>query len=411
MSREYKNTLKLRDTAFGNERRKNLFKEVLKDSTPLPSPVVYEDIDKEMHRWVDEELRIVFEGKLLPTMDLFSNQRFSEYLQSWKFVDENKNLILNFKTISRENNPKSGTIVGESKNIPGERTYLMKRVEAKDKNNRKYYIDYRMKQPFAIDLVYKVSIMTNKYELINNFNLLVNNKFKAIDCYIRPNGHFMSMVLNDISDESEYNIDDRQFYSQSYNITVKAYIITEDSLSVEEIPSFKFLGFEGETSKGKTNIEDIDYNFDCPSNPYSYQPIKITTVMDECCEKVKFTTDCDLVLQYLKVSPDNLRNFRLYFNDEEFIFDVIKVVTEADKEEEGIFYGNDEFNVGDRYLILDKELPMGSEVKIRGLVRRLAGIDSVFEFYGYDPSIVLNENEETNTEESTDIEMQCEKDE
>lgn len=411
MSRDYKNILKLRGTSFGNVRRENLFKEVLKDSTPLPNPVVYEDIDKEMHDWVDKNLDIIFEGKRLPTMDLFSNQRFSEYLQSWSFVDENKNLLLNFKTISRENNPKSGTIVGESKNIPGERSYLMKRVEVKDKNDRLYYIDYKMKQPFAIDLKYKVSIMTNKYELINNFNLMVNDKFKAIDCYIRPKGHFMSMVLDDISDESEYNIDDRQFYSQSYEITVRAYIIQPDSFSVEEVPYFKFVGFEGENSKGKSEIEDIDYNFDCPSNPYHYQPIKITSIMDECCEKLKFSTDCELFLQFLKVGPDNLKSFRLYFNDEEFIFNEIKVVTEEDKEEGGIFYGNDEFNVGDRYIPLDISLKEGSEVKIRGLRRQLAGIDSIFEFYGYDPSVILDENEEYETEEDTSIETQCEKDE
>ena len=48
-------------------------------------------------------------------------------------------MILNFKTITRENNPKTGTIVGQSKNIPGEHSVVMKTVEAYDRNGRKYF--------------------------------------------------------------------------------------------------------------------------------------------------------------------------------------------------------------------------------------------------------------------------------
>lgn len=47
MSRVYKNILKLRPGAYGPERRMNLAKEVLKDSTPLPKPLEYKDIDEE----------------------------------------------------------------------------------------------------------------------------------------------------------------------------------------------------------------------------------------------------------------------------------------------------------------------------------------------------------------------------
>ena len=225
MSREYKNVLNLRERTFGYERRKNLTKEVVQDATPLPMPLEYEDIDKEFIRWVDEDLKMNFDGVNLPTYTFLSNQRFSEYLQSWQNVDEKKNLVLNFKSITRENNPKSGTIVGDTKNIPGSPDFLMKRVPAVGKAGNRYFIEYRTKQPIPIDLIYTVSVFTNKYELLNKFNQLVNSKFQAIDCYIRPNGHFIPMKLDDISDESEYSIDNRRFYSQSYAITVMGYII------------------------------------------------------------------------------------------------------------------------------------------------------------------------------------------
>ena len=280
MSRNYKNIIKLKRNVVGNERRENLAKEVLQDATPLPNPVEYEEIDQEFERWVREDLDISYENEKLPTYLMLSNQRFSEYLQSWQHVDEKKNLILNFKAITRENNPKAGTIVGEIRNIPGDVDFLMNRVFSMDRHGNRYYIDYRMKQPISIDLKYTVSIFTNKYQLLNDFNLLMNKHFAAIDCYIRPKGHFMSMTLDDISDESEYNIDDRRYYSQSYLITVKAYIIPKDSFRVIEQPMLKLECFDGATvSRPKTIVEETECEEDY--NPYEYQPIEIITEFPE----------------------------------------------------------------------------------------------------------------------------------
>lgn len=308
----FKNVLPLRDKAYGGERRENLTKEVLKDSTPFPSPVVYEDIDREFKKWVEEQLDMNFEGKNLPTIAVFTNQRFSEFMQTWQNVDNKKNIQQNFKLITRENNPKIGTQQGDNKNIPGEPTFLMQRIEARDKNDRVYYIDYRMKQPFNVDLVYKVSLVTNKYELLNDFNLKVNEQFKAIDCYIRPNGHFMSMILNDISDESEYNIDDRQFYSQSYNITVRAYIITEDSFVVKEVPRLKL--FMSDTAVKKQSYAEIEDEECVIINNFYYRPVTLNAVFDSCDNSLKFHMDSNLIIQ--SVDVENIRNYKVRINGE-----------------------------------------------------------------------------------------------
>lgn len=326
MSRAYKNRLNLNNKAYGTERRRNLSKEIMKDSTPLPKTLLYKDIDEEFKRWVEEDLKISFEGKDIPTISLFSNQRFSEYMQSWQNVDNKKNIILNFKTISRENNPKSGTIVGQTKNIPGEHSIVMKTVEAYDRNNRKYFIDYRLKQPKAIDFIYTVSVVTNKYELLNSFNLLINDKFKSINCYIRPNGHFIPMKLNDISDESEYSIDNRQFYSQSYNITVMGYIIEEDDYIVEERPDFKFVGFNNE----KNTYADIEELPICEESPtILYIPIKLAICFDRCDNSYKFIIDTDFQFKDFKV--ENIRNFRIFVNDRETTLDENFKVKENDE--------------------------------------------------------------------------------
>ena len=328
-SRNFKNFMGYDNRPDPRELRLNFDKEELKDGTPFPNPLTYEDIDKEFKKWVEESLEISYEGKRLPTMTLFSNQRFSEYMQSWKFTDEDQNPILNFKAISRENNPKSGTINGESKNIPGEHTWLMKRLVATDKNNRKYFIEYRMKQPFAVDLIYKVSLFTNKFELLNEFNTLVNDRFKAIDCYIRPNGHYISMKLNDISDDSEYSIDDRQYYSQSFNITVRAYIITEDSFIVHEVPRLTFIGFD---TKGEGSYADIEYagtkrpakehtilteNDDCINDqPYYYPEVNLNITIDPCDSNLSFTIDMNMTTRARLSYSENAKYFKIKVNEE-----------------------------------------------------------------------------------------------
>ena len=328
-SRNFKNFLGHDIQPDPKELRKNYFKEVLKDSTPFPNPLTYEDIDKEFKKWVEESLRISYDGKDIPTMTLYSNQRFSEYLQSWSFTDEDQNPILNFKTITRENNPKSGTINGQTKNIPGEHTWLMRRVVAHDKNDREYYIEYRMKQPFSVDLVYKVSILTNKYELINKFNEIVNDRFKAIDAYIRPNGHYISMILSDIADESQYSIDDRQYYSQTYSITVRAYIIPEDSFIVHEVPRLTFIGFDVEGEGSFADIEIggihkpaeiqsiITETDDCIDNkPYYYREVTLKTVIDICDNSLSFTMDMNFIAKADMFYSMNTKFFKIKINGE-----------------------------------------------------------------------------------------------
>lgn len=327
MSRKYKNIVKLNSKSYGTERRKNLSKEIVKDSTALPKPLEYEDIDKEFNKWVKEDLDVSFEGKSLPTFSLFSNQRFSEFLQSWNEVDENKNLIMNFKTVTRESNPKEGTIVGKTRNIPGDHMILMKRIEAYDKLNRKYYIDYKVKQPFSIDLMYNITLVTNKYELLNKFNILVNEKFKSINCYIRPNGHFIPMKLNDISDESEYNISSRTYYSQTFSITVMAYIMPKDSFVIEEIPEMKLIGFENEHRKSTyAEIEEVECKEEPPA--YDYKPINLKIFFGVCSNTYKFTMDT--YFHAKKITTNNIRYFKLYVNDVEVELDENFVVKPND---------------------------------------------------------------------------------
>lgn len=231
------NRMKLRHSAYGVERRRNMSKIILEHGTPLPKPVGYKDIDLEFFEWVDKKLNIVYDGKKLPTYKLFSSQRLSEYSQTWKNLDESGSLILNFKTITRESNPQKGENQGAFFNIPGHRDYSVFYERVLQENGTEAYDKYTMKQPFSVNFEYLVGIVCNKYELLNEMNELIHYEFQGIQCYIYPNGHAMPLTLDAISDESEYTIDERKYYCQTFKIKLKAYIIREEDFSVTHLPS------------------------------------------------------------------------------------------------------------------------------------------------------------------------------
>lgn len=313
--RKYKNYLNIHHTPDPLERRMNLIKGAIGKGTPLPSPVVYEDLDRAFKEWVEKDLYVSFEGKELPTEVLYSNQRFSEYLQTWQYTDENNNILLNFKTITREYNPSFGKDQGNNYNIPGEPFFLMARQIAHEPSGRLYYIDYKMRQPFTVDLSYRVNIVSNKIELVNKFNMMVVDKFKARQCYLKINGHHMPMLLENVSDESEYNISDRQFYSQSYNITLQAYIIRPEDMRVEETPvmAVRYMG-DNEVKRKKMVSLVPDVGCPDPVDNKFYETLRIE--FDPCMdERITFNTKNNDLTAYYYEMDDNVSYFMISVDD------------------------------------------------------------------------------------------------
>lgn len=313
----------LRNIAIGNERRRENIKRILDKSVNFSKGVVLKDIDMAFSEWVENGLYIDFDGEALPTFKLFSNQRISEYAQNWSHADSLGNMLMNFKTISRENNPKKGTNQGQLFNIPGERDYIVGYVPIIQENGQEAYDMYTMKQPYTLDLLYTVTLITNKYELLNKMNQLVQNKFSALQCYLFPNGHAMPMKLSEVTDESEYNIDDRKYYSQSYKIELLAYIVDPSGFKVTHIPSrlkIRSLKPLEKVDKHKTptvKIEDWSILDECEKeekSPYINQNVDISVSFPSCVRTVDFYIDMDLIIDTINLS--NIYDFVFYINDE-----------------------------------------------------------------------------------------------
>jgi hypothetical protein len=252
---------------------------------------------------------------------LFANQRINEYSQTWEHLDNNGNLLLNFKTITRDINPQRGENQGVYANIPGDRDYPMFIVPTFEDNKQVAYDMYSMKQPFCVDLFYTVTIVTNKYEAVNQMNLMVNDKFKSLHTYIYPNNHPMPVSLDSINDESEYSIDDRKYYSQSFKMKVKAYIIKESDFKITKIPSrfsIKTIG-DRKNRKKKDNVDYViggiwdDSNYVDDNKRYYYKKV-IVTINFGYCEANETTFTHNFVIR--SVETFNIYDFRLFVNGE-----------------------------------------------------------------------------------------------
>ena len=255
--KKYIQPIKYVDKPFGNEVRKSYQKTILENAPIFPKPLEYEDIDNAFFEFVKNNIEISVNGEIVPTFTLYSSQRFSEYSQTWNHCDEDGNLLMNFKTVNRDSNPNFGNNQGGLWNIPGNRKYVILQRTILDDNGTESYETYSMKQPYTVDLSYRINFVTNVFENLNDFNQKINYLFKARQCYIRPNGHYIPMVIDEINDESVYSIEDRKFYVQSISIKVMAYIIHETDFEIEKKPKRIFVAAEGDTvKKPKISIDE-----------------------------------------------------------------------------------------------------------------------------------------------------------
>lgn len=302
--------IKFKDNTTGFDRHRIYAKEILHKETIFPKPLEYEDIDSAFNQFINEMVDMADpEGKKIPTFTLYSNQRFSEYSQTWEHTDEQGNLLMNFKTISRLNNPMGGTNQGTLWNIPGERHYTLLQKTVLDDNGNENVEIYSMKQPYTIDLEYEVSFITNTFTMLNVFNSLVNKLFKARQCYIRPNGHFLPMTLSGVNDNTSYTIEDRKFFVQTVAIKVMAYIIHPEDFKVSKYSNQPRLYFEkGErfSKKPVVEVEEIDEGV-------SNKKLILIVTFKPYTNKVEFIIDSDI--DFEDVVYTNIRNIRFFVND------------------------------------------------------------------------------------------------
>ena len=150
-------------------------------------------------------------------------------------------------------------------------------------------------------------------------------------------------VLENIGDESEYNIEDRQFFSQNVTLKVRGYIIKEEDFRVEENPMVSIICFEGDDAKRKKpTIELSEYNTYLTEDKYYNKQIDIDIDFSYCYPhkgKTKFTIDEDFTLTKIEfIEPNNVveDTIKLFVNDELLSNNLLKDAYEGYKPYNGI---------------------------------------------------------------------------
>ncbi len=341
---------------YGNMVKKSYQKTILEKAPVFPKPLEYDDIDKAVFDFVDKQIDIVIDGALIPTYTLYSNQRFSEYTQMWEHSDEFGNLYLNFKTVNRDKNPSFGGNQGELWNIPGQRKYILLQREVLEDNGTESYEIHTMKQPYAVDLSYTINFITTTVDNLNQFNQKINKLFAARQCYIRPNGHFIPMVIDEISDETTYSISDRKFYAQAVTIKLMAYIIEKDDFEVKKYPKRTNLSLNGDKYKKNQPCVEIEEII----NPLKNKTLNVNITFQPYHNKLEFEFDTDMNVE--KIYTENVRNFRIMVNDT-------------------LYY-------------TEKGFKLHNEDNVRIQIKPIDGEqESFMQFIGYEPNEFYNPNE------------------
>ena len=298
------------DAIDGFPQRKSYSERITDNEMEIPRPLEYDDIDDAFNEFADKMIDLVDDsGRKVPTFTLYSNQRFSEYSQTWEHTDEDGNLLMNFKTVNRQNNPSAGTVQGGFWNIPGNRRYTTHMKTVLDDSGREHVEIYSMGQPYCVDLSYRVNFVTNTYDMLNRFNERVHELFKARQFYIRPNGHFIPMVLEDVTDETTYSIDERKFFVQSVLIKAMAYIIHETDFEVKKFAKNVKLNDIERKRNVCVDIEDIET--EKPSNT-GVNPITLTVKFGKGETRVEFEVDSNITIE--NASKSNVNGLRVFVN-------------------------------------------------------------------------------------------------
>jgi len=258
-------------------RREQLLEYINKDGTYLPKSVLHADLDKGMLEFVKDELRTVVSGKVVPTVDiLITTQNWSQFTETWNFVDLDKNVSPPFITTVRNPEVKYGSNPSLLYTIPNRKQYYYATVPTWD-GQRKGLDIYTIPQPVPVDITYSVKFVCNRMRELNELNKNVLQKFSSRQAYTFIKGQYVPLILQNISDESVVDLDKRKYYIQSYEFLMMGYLIDEEEFEIKPAISRTVQLLEAKTSRGgrkksypkNPSLFPLTFNFSAGTTAYT----------------------------------------------------------------------------------------------------------------------------------------------
>ena len=192
-------------------------------TTIYPRSISFMDIDHAIFDWFNGR-DIIIENKTVPAFFL-SPEKWAEFKTQWSHMDGNHNVDFPYITIRR-----TGISLAQQPvkgRIPGKKFTTYKLPVYTD--NGPTVMHYKVPQPIKVDMDYEVRVLTHYISDINVINETVLRHFASLQAYLDIDKHYMPMLIESISDETETdNIEDERIMHTLYNIQVRGYIIDED---------------------------------------------------------------------------------------------------------------------------------------------------------------------------------------
>ena len=230
--KKFLKNINLNPKASNHERRMELWKEGMEASgTFVPKGVLYEDMDRDFIKLIEDDLSFSIEGKKVPVFFL-TIQRWAEFARTWQFTDKDRNVQMPFVTIVRNPDIQFGTNPVTQYTIPQKQRFDYMKVPNYDGDTVGYDI-YKIPQPIAVNLTYQVRFFSYRMREINKFNKIIMQAFQSRQKYINCNGHYFPVVLETIGDESTIDqFEQKRFYVQNFEMQMLGYIMDEDDYEV-----------------------------------------------------------------------------------------------------------------------------------------------------------------------------------
>jgi hypothetical protein len=319
-----------------------LLEKINKDGTYLPKSILHADLDGGFLDFVKNDLKTVVDGKVIPMIDiLITTQNWSQFTESWNFQNIDKNVEPPFITVVRVPEVKFGTNPALLYNIPNRRQYFYAQVPTWD--GQRHGADvYKIPQPVPIDISFQVKIVCNRMRELNQFNKNVIEMFASRQAYSVIKGHYIPIVMGNISDESVMDIGKRKYYVQSYEFTMLGFLIDENEFEVSPAVSRILQVVEFETT---TRLKEKKIIID---NKRVEMDILFVVGNDTITEVFEYTTDASLS------GAENITSYDVYINND--------------------FYGSDieeiQINTNDvvRIVVTKQDVNQESKIKLSNLL-------------------------------------------
>jgi len=312
--KKIKKDLKLTPEKILLDRREELLEYIQEDGTYLPKSVLHADLDRGMLDFVRDDLEMVADGKKVNPIDIITTtQNWSQFTETWNFQDLDKNIKPPFIATVRQPDVKYGSNPSLQYTIPNRRQFYYAKVPTWD-GQRKGMDIYKIPQPVPVDITYNVKIFCTKMRHLNEFNKLVLQKFTSRQSYTFVKGHYVPIILNNVSDESVLDIEKRKYYIQNYEFLMMGFLIDEKEFEVLPAITRALTLYELETGNKSRKVKKE------PSNPQNFKlDILFRIGIEELSEKYYYNADVDIL------DSDNVDSFSVFINNNYIGDDINKI--------------------------------------------------------------------------------------